>query len=305
MSKQRYVKLYKSYEEDICMMNFRNIRIDDNEKAKEYLRDIGYYRLGYYIFPFEKTYPKIGSKRKREVVLGTTIEDVVAFYYYNMDLRNIMNKYLSRIEIAVRAAMVHELSSKYNTNPFWYVDKNIVNKDFIKKFKVVYDKNIKCKEPIQRFHARYRERFAPVWKTMEYTTFGNLENLYANLLNSTDQSLVSKHFGEPSVQKFGNYLSVMREVRNACAHSNVIVELALTNTIKSGSKACPTMKRGMQNTLGGALRIIGYMLRQISRNRALDMQNEIIAATQSICTKVPYLQPMIEQKTGIMLPFTL
>lgn len=305
MTKAIYRKTFATHEENITKMHSRGIVINDEEKAKEYLKDIGYYRLGCYVFPFEKTYPKIGHKRKRDVAMGTTIEDIVAFYYYNMDLRNILNKYLSRIEIAVRAAMVHELSSKYYTNPFWYVDKKIVDKDFIKKFKVVYDKNIKCKEPIQRFHARYKEHFAPVWKTMEYATFGNLENLYANLLNSTDQSLVSKHFGEPSFQKFGNYLSVMREVRNACAHSNVIVELALANTIKSGSKACPIVRMDMQNTLGGALRIIGYMLRQISRNRALDMENELISATQRICTKVPYLQPLIEQKTGIMLPFTL
>ena len=37
----------------------------DEEKAKENLLDIGYYRLGFYFFPFEVTYPQL-KKRDRQ-----------------------------------------------------------------------------------------------------------------------------------------------------------------------------------------------------------------------------------------------
>ena len=304
MTKAIYRKTFATHDENIAKMCSRGIVINDIEKAKEYLADIGYYRLGYYIFPFEQTYPRIGSRRCRDVKNGTTIEDIVAFYYYNVDLRNILNKYLSRIEVAVRSAIVYELSNKYNNDPFWFADENILDAAFIRGFKILYGKNIKGKEPIQRFHRKYEGDFAPVWKTMEYTTLGNLEMLYQNLLSNTDKCLVSNRFGEPAFGKFGNYLAVMREVRNACAHGAIIVGLALTNSVMAGSRACPYLSVGTQNTLGGALRIIEYMLRQISPNRAIDMQEELVTATEEICTKVPYLQPLIEQKTGIILSFS-
>lgn len=35
--------------------------IDNEDKAKEVLSDVGYYRLGFYWFPFESSYPcKVG-----------------------------------------------------------------------------------------------------------------------------------------------------------------------------------------------------------------------------------------------------
>ena len=225
------------------------------------------------------------------------------FYYYNMDLRNIMYKYLSRIEVAMRSAIVYELSNKYKKNPFWYVDKSIVDSKFIKKFKEkFYDTNIRNKEQIQRFHKKYNEPFAPAWKTMEFTTFGNIEMLYINLLSYADKCLICKRFDEPAYGKFENYLSVIREVRNACAHGNVIVDLSLSNTIKAGSKACPTIPMGTQNTFGGALRIIDYILRRISVNRANDMWDELYRATRKLYSKVPGLRPVIERRTGIVLP---
>ena len=67
-------------DEQIQLMRSRGIQIDDEGKAKEYLMDIGYYRLGFYMFPYEKSYPNL-SGRTHEVVEGTRIEDAVRLYY--------------------------------------------------------------------------------------------------------------------------------------------------------------------------------------------------------------------------------
>jgi abortive infection bacteriophage resistance protein len=74
---------------------------------------------------------------------GTRIEDVVALYYFDMDLRNILNKYLSRIEIAIRTTMIYELSNKYKSNPTWFVDPKVVSHDFISRFPKEAYKSIK------------------------------------------------------------------------------------------------------------------------------------------------------------------
>lgn len=301
--KIQYTKKSTDYDTQIRKLCSRGVRISDKAKAKEYLSDIGYYRLGFYIYPFEITYPILDKRRRHDVIPGTTIENIVAFYYYNSDLRNILNKYLSRIETAIKSTMVYELSNKYNTNPFWYVDPSIVNPSFITDFqKKVYDKTIRVKEPIQRHHKRYSGTFAPAWKTMEYMTLGNLEMLYENLLFNVDKCLISNHFGEPAMGKFKNYLSVIREVRNTCAHGNVIVGLSLTNSVEARSMACPSLPIGAQNTFNGAIRIIDYLLRKISVNRANDLWNDLFRATAELYSKAPSVQALVEKKTGIILP---
>lgn len=44
-------------EQQLDLLKSRGLSIFDIEKAKEILLDIGYYRLGFYLFPFEKSYP--------------------------------------------------------------------------------------------------------------------------------------------------------------------------------------------------------------------------------------------------------
>ena len=44
--------------EQIEKLKKRGMAISDQSKAEEILSDIGYYRLGFYWFPFEKGYPK-------------------------------------------------------------------------------------------------------------------------------------------------------------------------------------------------------------------------------------------------------
>ena len=52
------LKFATNIEEQITKLVERGMVIEDIEKAKENLLDIGYFRLGFYWFPFEKSYPR-------------------------------------------------------------------------------------------------------------------------------------------------------------------------------------------------------------------------------------------------------
>jgi abortive infection bacteriophage resistance protein len=297
--KIQYTKRATNIDEQINKLRCRGVIISDEIKAREYLSDIGYYRLGFYLYPFEQTYPYLDSRRMHTVNSGTRIEDVVALYYFDMDLRNILNKYLSRIEIAIRTTMIYELS-KYKSNPTWFVDPKVVSHDFISRFPKEAYKSIKNKLPIQRHHAKYLCQYAPAWKTMEFMTFGNLEALYANLNWDKDKKIISAHFKELAIETFKSYLTAIREVRNACAHGNVVFGMTLSNGIKTG-QACPSFQGNEHQTFKGALRVVDYMLRQVSANRARDMWNELYAATARLYKKTPAIRPIIESQTGIII----
>lgn len=77
--------------------------------------------------------------------------------------------------------------------------------------------------------------------------------------------------------------------------------MTLPNGIKAGV-ACPSFPAHTQQTFHGALRVIDYLLRQISVNRANDMWNEIYAAARLLYSKAPALETLIETRTGIVLP---
>lgn len=300
-TKVPYTKEAKSLDEQIAILKSRKVIINDEEKAKEYLADIGYYRLGFYSFPFECTYPFLDSRRRHDVKPGTTIEEIVALYYFDFDLRSIFNRYLSRIEVSIRTTMIYKLSLKYKSDFTWFVNPNVVKRNFITNFNQEIYRHLRNKPTITNHHNKYYGDYAPAWKTMEYMTMGNLETLYDNLLLDKDKKIISNTYGEVSTATFKTYLSAIREVRNACAHGNVLYGLRLSFGIRTGA-ACPSMLPGTNQSLHGALRVIDYLIRKISVNRANDMWQDLYVATKKLYGKVPSLQPLIEKNTGIILP---
>ena len=292
------LKKVTTVEQQICKLKQRGVAISDYDKAKEYLLDIGYYRLGFYMFPFELTYPKLGRNRKHLVKVGTRIEDAVALYYFDFDLRNILNRFLSRIEVAIRTTMIYELSNKYANNPLWFVDKTVVEDEFVKGFdSKVYD-TIRKKDVIKRHHSNYRnDNYAPAWKTMEFMVFGNLTMLYNKLLLEEDKKLVSRHFGVKNTTVFFYYIEVVRQIRNACAHGSVLYDLNLYTPVKNGPAGYFTGKD--RHSFAVALHVVRFFLSKISCNRLNDFEYELVKAAEILLRKCPSLKSLIKNKTGI------
>lgn len=300
-SKIPYTKRAKTLDEQLATLRRHGVEISDESKAKEYLSDIGYYRLGFYLHPFEITYPYLDGRRRHDVQPGTRIEDVVALYYFDFDLRNILNRYLSRIEVAIRSVVIYELSNKYIANPTWFVDPTVVSANFIRNFPNEAYKSIKKKLPIRNHHTKYTGQYAPAWKTMEFMTFGNLEVLYDSLLLDQDKRLISSKFNVFAIETFKSYLTAIREVRNACAHGNVLFGMTLSSGIRSG-EACYHFSGNEHQSFKGALRVVDFLLKQVSVNREKDLWKELYAATSRLYDKTPAMHPIIEAQTGIIVP---
>lgn len=127
------LKRATTLDEQISLLRSRGVGISCEDKARECLLDIGYFRLCSYLFPFEKTYPK-HSNRTHEVIAGTKLDDAVALYYFDYDMRNILIRYISRIEVALRTYITYTLSNKYKASPTWFVDPTVITSSYIKSF---------------------------------------------------------------------------------------------------------------------------------------------------------------------------
>lgn len=261
-------------DEQIALLRSRNMTITNEEKAKEILFDVGYFRMGFYWFPFEVTYPQ-KHHRTHEFADGTDFDNAVKLYYFDFNLRNILLKPLSRIEIAFRTKVAYIVSNKYKNSPTWFVDTNVVSNPQARSFERKVYRQILEKTPLIALHHRHHinDKFAPAWKTLEFMTLGEVVHLYKSIKDEDLKLEVANEFGIKKLPTFENYLNVIKDLRNTCAHGNVLYDFTPEKSIRKG----PAMKKGIgeNQNLNGALRVVIYMLSQVSENRAKELINEI------------------------------
>lgn len=261
-------------DDQILKLKSRGMIFQDEEKAKEILLDVGYYRLGFYSFPFEKTFPALDN-RTHELVDNTSFESVVQLYYFDNDLRRILLAALTRIEVNICTRITYYCSTFYEDNPYWFVDPQIVNSQYIQKFDSKVYKTIKDAPMIKRHHIKYpNNQYAPAWKTLEFMTLGNIVSLYQSLLDHNLQQFIAKKYG-CGIGIFINYLETIRVIRNICAHGACLYNISLAKGIKNGPAG--QIAGTDRHSINGAIKIISYLLRCVSENRADDMKNNLNA----------------------------
>ena len=275
-------------DQQLDLLKSRGLTVNDADKACEILLDIGYYRLGFYLFPFEKSYPELRN-RTHEYVEGASFEDAVNLYYFDFDLRLLLMRYLNRIEIAFRTSLIYNLSNKYNSNPVWFVSPVVVNRPYAREFeRKVYTSDFKRNPVIHRHHQNNpNDRFAPAWKTLEFMTFGAVMKLYEQLKERDDKIFVAHEFGIRQVVTFESYMHTIRQVRNACAHGLLLYDLRLPQAIRRGPAAYNSSERN------NIIRVISYIMGTISANRANDMSKQIKSLYEDLCSASPNLKPLI------------
>lgn len=284
-------KLATTIDQQLDLLKSRGLAVINEDKAHEILLDIGYYRLGFYLFPFEKTYPNLRN-RTHEYIEGATFEDAVNLYYFDFDLRLMLMRFLNRIEIAFRTALIYNLSNKYDSNPIWFVSPAVVNRSYAGEFEnKVYNSDFRRNPIIHRHHQKNpNDRFAPAWKTLEFMTFGAVLKLYEQLKEIDDKIFIANKFGVRQVVTFENYMHTIRQVRNVCAHGLLLYDLRLSQAIRRGPASYNSPER---NNIIGAVRVIKYVMEQVSANRAADMCKQIRNLYDILCSQSPNLKPLI------------
>jgi len=269
------MKQATTVEQQIETLKNRGMQIDiSEEKAKEILSDIGYFRLGFYCFPFEVTYPN-RKNRTHKYKQGTKFSDIVSLYYFDVDLRNILSRYLNRIEINFRTNIIYRVSNQYINCNTWFVSHVVMEKKFIDKFDdELYTDKFKKNPIIRDHHKKYiNDKYAPAWKTLEFFTFGAMFKLFQNLKDKSLKQKISLQYNVRNINTFENYFRAIVELRNLCAHGSALFDHKLAYPLRNGIAL--TINEKNRNKIFSAIKILHYMLQKISDNRAKDMENEI------------------------------
>lgn len=260
----------------IEILTGRGLTLDYPEaKVKEFLLDIGYYRLGFYWHHFE-------IDDNHNFAPNSKLSDVIALYYLDVDLRNILLRYLNRIEIHFRTKVIYYVSNKFKDFPAWYADDSVVNNSFIQStpFKTsmlnrVYTPEfINNNKTLKKHHQNNpQDTYAPAWKALEFFTFGVLLNLFKNIRNEDIKKRVSESMGILNPNKFENLMSTVVLIRNICSHGDVLYDFKTPR----GLSVVPGIdfEGSDRSSLSACIKVIAYLLEHISNNRKNDFISDI------------------------------
>jgi abortive infection bacteriophage resistance protein len=209
------VKKYKSYDDQLRLLAERGMDVGDHDKAVAVLRRVNYYRLSGYWYPFRKL-GKAG--REDDFFPGTRLNDVVALYDFDAQLRAATFTVLAPIELAVRALLGHELG---RVDPCAHLDPAKLGPTATgeRYARWIEGYEFELRQSREDFVSHHLERYGgrlPVWAAVEILDWGGLTYLYGFASRGV-QDRVADSCGLTAPQ-LTSWLKALNLLRNTCAH---------------------------------------------------------------------------------------
>jgi abortive infection bacteriophage resistance protein len=210
------VKAYKTYAEQVALLESRGMDVGDRDSAVSTLRRVNYYRLSGYWYPFRKLSP---SGRQDDFYPGTRFSDVVALYDFDARLRAATFTALMPIELAVRALLGHELG---RIDPCAHLEPSKLGPtarrgDQYARWVQRYESELaQSREDFVDHHNQKYGGRLPVWAATELLDWGSLTYLYGFAPRDA-QDVVADACGLTAPQ-LTSWFKALNLVRNTCAH---------------------------------------------------------------------------------------
>ena len=256
------IKKATSLDEQLALIEERGLdTFYKDDDARKYLFDIGYYRLGFYLFPFEKSYPN-KLNRTHEFKKGYTLCNALNLYDFDCALRNIVLSYIQKVEINFKTKVTYLCSLHYKDDPCWYIRFKNVESNFIVKTMKFYDEKFKIHAPIGSHHIKHPDHdYVPAWKLIEFLTFGDTLLLFNSLKEDKLKTDISQTFNVRWFTFLDNYLRSIVTIRNICSHNNTLFDFRFDKSIKNGPAI--TINNSNQFKIYSGIKIVNYLHNQL------------------------------------------
>jgi abortive infection bacteriophage resistance protein len=228
-----YSKPWLSVDEQIDQLHRRGVHVPDRAAAAALLREVGYYRLTGYLYPFRTSMRTESAARTAVTVLdtyraGTTFTDAAALLAFDRQLRLLVIEGVERIEVATRTQLAHVLG---RSSPFAHEDATTFNDAFTTRRRDGTAAPSAHEEWLDRvrrrqsdsdeaFVAHFRTKYdgrMPIWALIEILELGQVSRLYGGLRNDTATE-IAEAFHVPTKKLMQSWLATINYVRNVAAH---------------------------------------------------------------------------------------
>ncbi|MDD5979620.1 MAG: Abi family protein [bacterium] len=220
---QNNEKTFKTLDEQISILREKGMIINDENYAKEVLLRENYFFLHGYRYPFLK------SKDDKFYIKGTNFEELYSLFLFDRQLRNIIFKNILIIENNIKSIFSYQLSKKYGYKEKDYLNPKNFNtakekrkqvNDLLAKMKRQMKKNISTHSATMHYVNNYG--YVPLWILVKVLSFGIVSELFS-ILKKEDQYDIVDIYGL-DIDVFSNYLSILSNYRNLCAHEDIVYD---------------------------------------------------------------------------------
>ncbi len=250
-TKQSFNKPFLNLDDQIKQLKARGMNFHDEVKAKHYLGNLNYYRLGGYWLLFEDNHSTHTFKN------NVYFEDVLNLYIFDRELRLLLLDAIERIEVSVRSKLAYHLADAFGSHV--HLNKSAFTSEYkynktLDKLKSEIDRN-KSETFISHHLDKYAEVLPPIWVSVEVMTLGQISNWYSNIKSRQHRQSIAKYYNldEKILRSLLHHLTI---VRNTCAHHSRVwnkrftVDFILPNNPQElASKFNSSSKRYIYNTL--------------------------------------------------------
>ena len=213
-------KPFKTVDEQIAILESRNIVVSNKKFARQVLT----YENYYYVVNGYKT-PFISSTNNGDAYKpGTSFYEIVALYAFDRRLRELLLPELLRIEHCVKAMIIDVFSKHHGEDHTTYLRPEAFNAKGFSNFKRVnalifdllklIDKQRKHHNAVQHYMDKYGS--VPLWVLSKVMTFGKINSFYACMCKE-DKEKVAGAFHLSSAE-FKSLIDFIAVFRNKCAH---------------------------------------------------------------------------------------
>lgn len=199
-----------TYQDQLAILQKRNIVIEDPARCVSVLESVNYYRFTAYFLPFKQ---KDGTYRA-----GTRFQRVYRIYEFDRKLRGILFTALEEVEVYLRAKFAYFHAHKYGAEG--YMDAaNYSSHHQAEKFKENLTREIASnkRSAFVIHHNEHYDGHFPIWAVVELFTFGMLSRFYSDM-KTADQKLLSRELYGTVPKNVISWLRCCTDLRNICAH---------------------------------------------------------------------------------------
>ncbi len=215
MPEPSYSKPFLPIDKQVELLRDRGLIIDDHDAAQQQLKHIGFWRLQRYCRAF---YENPNKQKFRE---GTTFKNLINIYAFDNELRLLVFEGIGKFEISFRSNFNYHLAEE---SPLAHYDASLFkdgarHKESLKILKLSL-RNSKSAD-VRAFRNRHGGKGLPIWVCTEVLTFGEISKLYDNFRDTALKGEVAHDYGVAEFV-FGNWVRHFNDLRNVCAHHEVL-----------------------------------------------------------------------------------
>lgn len=222
---------FMTYEQQLTKLSSeKDLTIIDTDYAKKILERTSYFSLiGGYKSLFKN--PSTGKYK-----YNVTFEELVAFYYFDEELRTLFLKYILHVERHIKSMFSYYFCEKYGENHQEYLtpsnyglnhkNSRDINRltDSLKKVISLPSHYSYINHHLNTYHN------VPLWVTMNALTFGQVSKMY-QYATSDIRSKISKNYSNLSEKQLHQMITILAKCRNVCAHGERLFSFSTTDTI--------------------------------------------------------------------------